>query len=154
VRSRLLAFHRSPQERARRSRLQTKRMRENPVKYLRGKAAWVDTPKSQKSRTYVRSSYEVAAVAKLEADPQVMAYEYERQFMLEDGRWVLPDFIVTLTSGQQVMVEVKAAWVFGLSPSHKVSRRLQEARHLAAQHGWSFKVWTEEELGDALTTAT
>lgn len=129
-------------------------MKENPSKYLRGKAAWVDTPKGGRPRTYVRSSYEVAAVARLEADPQVVSYEYERLFVLPNGRWVLPDFLVTFRSSLKVLVEIKAAWVFGLPPSHKVLQRLRVAEHLASQHGWAFEIWTEKELGNAHTAAT
>ena len=147
VRERLLAFHRSPQERARRSKLQVQRMKDNPTKYLRGRAAWVSTPKGVKPRTYVRSSYEVAAVSKLEADPNVVSYEYECRFVLPDGRWILPDFLVTLVGGQQVLVEVKSAWVFNMPSSHKVHRRLREAGELAAGNGWDFAIWTEKALG-------
>jgi len=149
----LLAFHRSPAERGRRSRLQTQRMQDDPEKYLRGRAAWVNTPKGTKSQIYARSSYEVAAVTRLEKDPQVVQYEHERRFELPDGRWVLPDFLVTLQDGSCLLVEVKSSWVFILPPSHKVHQRLQIAAALAAEHGWTFAVWTEKELSHALATA-
>ena len=122
-------------------------MKDNPAKYLRGRAAWVDTPKGSEPCTYVRSSYEVAAVSRLEADGGVAGYEYERRFVLPDGRWVLPDFLVTRTDGSRLLIEVKSAWVFGLPYSHKVRCRLLESKRLASENGWAFEVWTEKELG-------
>ena len=153
VSKRLLAFHRSPAERVRRSRAQVERMKTDPMKYLRGRSAWVDTPKGDKPRTYVRSSYEVATIALLEHNPKVAAYEYERRFTLDDGRWVLPDFLVTFNDGRVLLVEVKAQWIFSLPFNHKVHRRLRESQMIANQNGWDFEVWAEKELGDALRTA-
>ena len=150
VRARLLAFHRSPEQRARYSRAQTRRMQETPKTYLRGRASWVDTPKGDKDRVYVRSSYEAATVRKLEADPNVVSYQFEPRQVLPDGKWVLPDFFVTYTDGREVLVEVKAQWVFGLPPSHQVHQRLKVSQDIAARKGWGFEVWTEKELGDAL----
>ena len=153
VRERLLEFHQDPEERARRSRAQAKRMRETPSKYLRGRARWVDTPKGTKERAWVRSSYEAAAVALLESCPEVVWYEHERHLRLPSGRYVLPDFIVGYQDGSADLIEVKAAWVLELPPGHRVSKRLQISRDLAAEHGWGFIVWTEQELGDALRHA-
>ncbi len=94
VLERLLSFHRDPKERAQRSRAQALRMKKNPTKYLRGRAQWVNTPKGLTSMVFVRSSYEAAALVVLEADPQVVRYEFERRIILPGGRWVLPDFVI------------------------------------------------------------
>jgi len=153
VRDRLLFFHRSPEERARRSRAQSKRMQENPGKYLRGRAAWVATPKGTQDQVYVRSSYEKAAVAVLEAASEVVTYEYERRFELKTGKWILPDFLVTMQDGPNLLVEVKAAWVFNLPYMHKVHVRLRETEDLARQLGFGFAIWTEKELGNAFSAA-
>ena len=153
VRQNLLDFHRSPEERARCSRAQAQRMRENPGKYLRGRARWIDTPKGTKDRAWVRSSYEAAAVVSLEDCPEVVWYEHERCVHLSNGKYVLPDFIVGYRNGSVCLVEVKAAWVLNLPPTHRVAKRLQISCDIAAEQGWDFAVWTEQELGDALRRA-
>jgi len=153
IRKQLLAFHRSPEERARRSQAQSRRMLETPSKFLRGRAQWADTPKGKKDRAYVRSTYEAAAVRILEGDPKVLSYEHERRLVLGDGRWILPDFVVSFSNGQEVLIEVKARWVFALPVGHQVRRRLKVAQDLAQHRGWGFEVWTEEVLGDALKHA-
>jgi len=150
VKKHLLAFHRSSEERARRSKAQVIRMQENPNKYLRGRASWVGTPKGTKDRVYVRSSYEKAAVTVLERLSNVTLYEYERRFELPDGKWVLPDFLVTWQNGSKTLIEVKAAWVLKLPASDKVQMRLKVAEHLADSQGWGFEIWTEKELDNAL----
>ena len=149
VRARLLDFHRSPEERVRCSRAQVQRMKDNPGKYLRGRAQWMDTPKGSAGRAYVRSSYEAAAVRLLESDPLVVRYEHERRMMLPDGRWVLPDFVVERADGRTSLIEVKADWVFSLPEGHKTRKRILIARDLAANQGWDFIVWTEQELKNA-----
>jgi hypothetical protein len=126
-------------------------MQDNPVKYIRGRAAWVDAPKEVRGRIHVRSSYEQAAVAVLEADTDVTAYEYERRCLLADGKWILPDFVVTRINGCHTLIEVKAAWVQALPKDHRVQTRLRQSEALALQLGWDFQVWTEKELGDALS---
>jgi hypothetical protein len=126
----------------------------NPGKWLRGRARWVAAPKSLDGRVHVRSSYEAAAVAVLEADQEVLSYAYEPRFVLPDGRWILPDFLVQTRTGM-LLVEVKAAWVLGLPQDDKVILRLARAREFAAGKGWGFAIWTEKkELGDALRRAT
>lgn len=146
VRDRLLSFHRSPEQRQKRSESQTLRMKANPEKYARGKSQWVDTPKGTTGRVFVRSSYEVKAVAKLEADTTVLLYEYERRIRLPNGKWMLPDFIALREGGIVTLVEVKSAWVFGLPEDSKEQNRLRVARDYSASQGWSFEVWTEKDL--------
>jgi hypothetical protein len=154
LRSKLLAFHRSLEERTRRSILQTQRMLENPEKYIKGRAEWVLTPKGIGERTFARSSYEVLAIRMLEANPNVTKYEHEHRFVLCDGHWVLPDFLVQYVDGHRSLIEVKASWVLGLPSDHKVQQRLEVARRLADEHGWGFIIWTERELKNADSTTT
>ena len=82
IRNKLLTFHRSDSEVSRMSELQTKRMRETPERYSYGCSQWVETPKGATPRCYARSSYEVAAVGLLEADPRVVSYEFEYRVVL------------------------------------------------------------------------
>lgn len=148
----LLDFHRSPEERARRSVAQAKRIQEDPVKWARGKGQYVNTTKcSNGGRIWVRSTYEVAAVGLLEADPLVGSYDYESRFVLEDGKAIVPDFLVTYQNGEKHLIEVKASWVFKLPPDDKISIRLEKSHKLAMVNQWPFHIWTEkDDLQDAL----
>lgn len=146
VRAKYMAFHTSPEERVRRSVAQAQRMKENPDVYARGRAEWVDTPKGLHERAYVRSSYEKAAVHRLEDNTKVLRYEYERVLSLPDGRWVLPDFIVEYAGAKVVLVEVKASWVLTHPNCEDVRERLATAEKFAREQGWTFEVWTEREL--------
>ena len=147
VRAKIMAFHTSPEERARRSAAQAQRMKDAPGVYVRGRAEWVDTPKGLHERAYVRSSYEKAAVAHLESDPDVVRYEHERLLSLLDGRWFLPDFIVERANARVVLIEVKAAWVLTHSDCDDVRQRLALSESFAKEQGWEFAIWTERELG-------
>jgi hypothetical protein len=99
---------------------------------------------------WVRSSYEKAALAKVEGDDLVKSYEVEPRLSTGDGHWILPDLLVTYTFGK-VLVEVKASWVLKLPPNHKVSLRLSAARSLAIEAGWGYAVWTEKDLAPWMT---
>lgn len=153
-RARLLAYHQAEDVRRERSRAQTKRMQEHPEKWCRGRGAYVDTVKCVTPRIWTRSSYERVVVGLLDADPDVVAYEYECRVELPDGRWILPDFVVQHRDGSVTLLEVKASWVLGLPPGHKVSRRLHDASSFAASMGWVFIVWTEKDFGDARRNST
>ena len=144
TRARLLAFHRSPEERARRSREQAERILLGPGKWARGNGCYVIVAKEVRGRIWVRSSYESAAVSLLEGDPLVVSYQYEPKFKVGD-RWIVPDFLVERRQSNPLLVEVKASWVLGLPLPHKVQRRLSVARTLAQDHGWDFEIWTEKE---------
>lgn len=147
VRAKIMAFHTSPEERVRRSTTQARRMRDTPGVYVRGRSEWVDTPKGLHERAYVRSSYEKAAVTRLESDPDVLCYEHERLLSLPDGRWFLPDFIVEGANAVVTLVEVKASWVLTHPDCEGVRQRLAVSESFAREQGWEFAVWTERELG-------
>jgi len=144
VRDRILAFHRSPEERARRSVAQALRLAQNPGKWAKGKSRWVNTPKGVAPRAHVRSSYEAATISVLESDPDVIAYQFEPRFTLPDGHWILPDFLVWTTRGV-LLIEVKASWVLKMPPEDRVHLRLNVARDVAKDHGWDFAIWTEKK---------
>lgn len=145
-RSQLLSYHQSNSERARRSEEQSLRLKSHPNRYTRGCAQWIDVTKTTVPRLRVRSSWEAKAVRKLESDPEVLRYEYEVRIRLDDGRWILPDFIVERRNGTTSLVEVKAEWVLSFyPPDHAVHRRLEKSREVASNRGWIFEVWTEKE---------
>lgn len=151
----LLKFHRSPEERARRSRAQSERMKLDPVKWARSKGRFVQASKcAAGDRFWVRSSYEAAAVSILEADPDVSSYEYEPYLDEVDGRLIKPDFVVVGLTGI-LLIEVKASWAIRLPVSHPVRMRLERARAAAAVRGWGFAIWTEkmEAMADAISRA-
>lgn len=146
-RAHLLAFHRSEEERLRRSKAQSRRMIEDPVKWSRGRGAWVEPLKCSKPRIWTRSSYERIVVTLLDEDPDVKTYVFEPRVKLPSGRWILPDFVVTHTDDHLVLLEVKASWVLDLPETHKVQHRLREASSYASTMGWDFLVWTEKDFG-------
>ena len=146
-RENLLDFHRSDEERARRSRLQVKRMKENPEKWVRGNGCHMDVEKCSNGETiYVRSSYEKAVVEMLEQDIDVVEYQFEARIKLDNGKWILPDFVITWSDrNQPVLTEIKASWVFGLPDDSDEKQRLQLAEEEAEKRGWGFEIWTEED---------
>lgn len=148
MREQLLAFHRSPEERIRRSKAQARRMKENPSKYLRGKGCWVTPSKAKRDLFWIRSSYEKKAIEVLEADSNVMSYEYEKMITLPSGRWIFPDFLIQYVNKGLYLVEVKASWVLKRPEDSKERKRLQIAEEQVNQRGWGFSVWTEKELFD------
>jgi len=146
----LLEFHRSQEERVRRSREQAKRIAEDPAKWIRGKGSRVVSGKCERKEFWVRSTYEKAAVEKLESDFKVVSFEYEKRLVLDDRSWILPDFVVTYLDGATALVEVKAAWTLQMPVESEVRRRLDRAHREASKRGWLFFVWTEEDLFDVV----
>lgn len=142
-RARLLAYHRSETVRRERSEQQSLRLKADPVKWTRGRGAWLSTSKGP-SRLWVRSSYEQQAIALLENDPNVLSYEYEPRFV-SGGRHFVPDFLVRYKTGV-VLIEVKSRWVLGLPENHSIVCRLRVARDYALSEGWEFQIWSEREL--------
>jgi len=148
-RAQLLAFHRSVEERLKRSEAQTERMHREPSKWLRGIGAWVYPKKCSRSPIWTRSSYERVVVDLLERDASVTSYAFEPKVQLPSGRWILPDFVVYFGDGLITLIEVKASWVLGLPPEHKVQIRLRAACSYAESMGWEFMVWTEKDFSRA-----
>ena len=145
-RDNLLAFHRSEEERVRRSVAQSERMIAEPEKWGWGCGQWVDATKCKNkgSRFWVRSSYEVATVSILEQDDNVAYFEYEHPFQLDCGRTLLPDFKVTLVDGTWKIVEVKAHWVLELPLEHPKQIKLQVYQELADNLEVALELWTEK----------
>ena len=145
-RGRLLSFHRSPDERARRSREQVKRLTDDPKKWSRGRGCYVDAKACVSGhKLWVRSSYEKEAVLVLDADPAVLYYQYEERFESPDGAVFLPDFVVERVDGTW-LIEVKASWVLRLAEDHPVTLRLKTSRDEAQRRGWKFHIWTEKDV--------
>lgn len=95
----------------------------------------------------MRSSYESAAVRRLEGDGSVQGFVFEPRLTLPDGKHILPDFLVTWADGSKTLVEVKpAVFAFGPSAPETTMQRLRVAQSEAERNGWKFEVWTEKEL--------
>ncbi len=95
-----------------------------------------------------RSSFERRAAERLDADPQVLSFEYEPIFELENGKYIMPDFIVTWIDGTRTLIEVKPKYIFTCyADDHPYHQRLQVAEQEAARRGMKFAIWTEEVLG-------
>jgi len=140
----LLAFHRSPQERRRRSKRTTKYIAKHPGKSSRGRCAWHHGIKCSRSKVWTRSSYERAAMTILDTNPEVVSYDVE-SLLRDSVGYFLPDIIIRYSSGRVCLVEVKASWVLRLPPNDKNQTRLERSRQFALAQGWDFEIWTEKD---------
>lgn len=109
----------------------------------RGITEWVDTQKG--GRILTRSRMERIAAARLDADLQVASFEYERPIRV-GARVIFPDFIAHYVDGSTTLIEIKPTYVFRLDDAAKTEARLETARQVAAQNGWAFTLWTENDL--------
>lgn len=141
-------FHRSEEERVRRSQAQALRMTEDPVKWTRGRGALLEVLKCEGTqKLWVRSSYEQVAVQLLEADAEVSSYQYEPLLETPCLRHIKPDFLAFRKNNRPLLIEVKASWVLELALDHPVRLRLQLAADMAGALGWDFEIWTEKNKG-------
>jgi len=106
-----------------------------------------DSPKI--GRCYYRSSYEKKAFQILDKDANVVNYVIDPVVIVyenEDGmdRRYRPDLQVFYDDGSIDLIEVKPLWRMD---DPLVIRKCEAAECYAAERGWDFYVWTEEELG-------
>jgi len=148
-RDKLMEYHTSKEERARRSKAQVERMQNTPELYIRGKHSYVQSPKclNKKGSFLVRSSYEKKMIEIINSSKEITAFEYEKRFHLKNGKYILPDFILHMNTGIVKMVEVKAKWVFISTNRQKILKRLESAWQIAISKGFKFEIWCEQELG-------
>ena len=143
-RAALLAYHQREDVRLERSKAQVERMVQSPEKWGRG--AWITPLKCTTPRIWTRSSYERVVAALLDGDPDVLEYAFEPRVELPNGRWILPDFVVTHHDKSITLIEVKASWVLQQPPVHRHQVRLRVASTYAALMGWDFIIWTEKDF--------
>ena len=142
-RNKLLRFHRSVEERNSRSSAQAARMRVDPRRWTFGKGQYVFSSKNiENCEFWVRSSFEVAAVALLDKDPLVSQFVYEPVFNYE-GRKCLPDFLVTYLDNSQKLIEVKASWRLDIPKEHPWGFDPNIYQSIADENGIPFEIWTE-----------
>ena len=150
----LLAYHRSEEQRQIRSEAQTKRMAEHPEKWCCGIGAWVEPLRCTRPRIWTRSSFERKFVSLLDSHSEVDHYEFEPITRLPNGRWILPDFVVTWKDGHTSLIEVKPHYVLAQPLELKVSQRLCVAYQYSVTKGWAFQVWTEKGFEDVTRYTT
>jgi len=96
-----------------------------------------------------RSKYELKAFEILEADNTISKYDYEsikiRYWFEERLHTYRPDIL----ANDKRIIEIKAQWIYNLQNKENdiVHRKFEAARHWAAKNGYTFEVWTEDELG-------
>lgn len=136
--------------RARLSRLRVSYLLRHSGRVFRGRASTLSVRKFPGHETVtVRSSYEARAVALLEADIDVISYEYEPRLVVSGGRQILPDFLVSRKGGV-TLIEVKPAWVLRyFKENDRPILRLRLAEKEAQCRGWAFNIWTEKDLFNA-----
>lgn len=95
---------------------------------------------------YYRSSYELIAYKILEQMSMVKSYEVEPCVIsyrfLGILRCTIPNILVTYIDGSKELIEIKPEWKMS-----KDNTKLWAMNDYAANKGWLFNVWTENELG-------
>jgi hypothetical protein len=109
---------------------------------------YFESKKNGKSIFYA-SGLELNAFEKLEVDETVAAYSrctfwipYYSTFDSKNHRY-LPDILVTRTSGQKEVIEVKPEWVCHYENNPD---KIKAGREYCEGNGLSFAVWTDREL--------
>lgn len=131
------------------------KMSQKKVLYLRGVAGRgtsygiSERVESLKGGTIVtRSQLEASAIDRLDNDPDVASFVYEPIFVLANGKYIMPDFVVIHADGSGTLIEVKPSFVLRRTDeNHPDLRRLKVGAEEAARRGLKFVIWTEKELG-------
>ena len=141
--------NRRPEKRLKESIRVTQAMVEGRLPLLgkRGIRGKFFSAKNNRSLNY-RSSYELAAFHVLEQLSVVASYSHEPlriPYVDQDGqeRNYVPDILVKYTNGNMELIEVKPKWNL-ISVENEV--KFAAARKLCDDLGWSFSVWTEDQL--------
>lgn len=107
---------------------------------------YVNATKAGPGRVHYKSSWEKRMVEKLEADPRVLSFQYEKLSIpyVLDGhkRHYVPDFTVLYTDMRTIIYEVKPSCFLGA----KINvAKFAAAHEFCKYHGWEFRVLTEKE---------
>ena len=96
---------------------------------------------------FYRSSYEKEVYEFLDTDSTVLTYLSEPvRIRYEDGnqgRYYLPDLLITYNNGSQKLVEIKPKY---LVSTIKNQSKFKAARQYCDEKGIIFEVWTEETI--------
>ena len=99
--------------------------------------------KQEGNKKFVRSSYEAKFVEDMEGWPEVVSFIYEPVAIKYRNKHTMPDFLVTLATGERVLVEIKAAWLV-----RRCKKKMLAAANWAKAEGMRYVVLTEHELFD------
>lgn len=115
--------------------------------YSRGRSGYHNSPKA--GTIYYRSSYELAAFQKLDADIRVIKYmpePFTLEYLNSNGkiRRYRPDILVCYDRGLTLLIEVKAQWEL---QKEVVQLKAKAARDWCKRAKARFFFWTEKELG-------
>lgn len=91
---------------------------------------------------YCCSSYELKACLLLDADESVAFYETQIHFVSHTNKKRIIDFLIAYKDGSKKLIEVK--------PIRRIvqfQEQINDNKKYASENGWSFIVWTEEDLG-------
>ena len=97
--------------------------------------------KQEGNKKFVRSSYEAKFVEDMEGWPEVVSFIYEPVAIKYRNKHTMPDFLVTLATGERVLVEIKAAWLL-----RRCKKKMLAAANWAKAEGMRYVVLTEHEL--------
>ena len=90
---------------------------------------------------YCCSSYELKACLQLDEDEDVVFYETQIHFTVNDRKRII-DLLVSYKDGTKKIIEVKP-----LRRLVQFKEQIEDNDQYAREQGYEFKVWTEEELG-------
>jgi hypothetical protein len=91
---------------------------------------------------YLDSSYELKGALILDDDDEVVFYEVHQEFLAENNRKRIFDFLATYKSGRKKLIEIK--------PHRRVCQfleQIEDNRKYALDNGYDFEVWSESHLG-------
>ena len=90
---------------------------------------------------YCCSSYELKACLILDDDPNVVFYETQLHFTINNRKRIV-DFIVKYKDGSKRIIEVKPE-----RRLHQFEEQIDDNKQYAQEQGYGFEVWSEGNLG-------
>lgn len=117
---------------------------------------WTETrkgqPKPGQTKIGFRSKWEQRAMLLLDECSSVLSFQYEPlgvPYVWEGKqRFTIPDFLVTMTDGSIVMVEIKPR---GFTYNAKERAKAAACSQFCALSGWKYEVWDERRLWPGLS---
>jgi hypothetical protein len=117
---------------------------------------WVETTKGQpkpgQTKIGFRSWWEKRAISLLDESSSVLSFQYEPLGVPYEWngkpRFTIPDFLVTMTDGSIVMVEIKPK---GYRNKPKELAKADACSRFCTLSGWKYEVWDERRLWPGLS---
>ncbi len=118
----------------------------------RGRKGYYFSKKNSCNIFYQSKDGELLAYIRLENDPNVFKYgrvQFSLPYIL-DGKahQYRPDIMVEFLDGTYRIIEVKMSWEFEyVEACRRITVKLLVLRKYCEEHGLTYEVWTEKELG-------